>query len=57
MKKPSAYNRETYSKKTLWSFIASLRLSAVHEAQLKNIIEGCLAAAEKNANHAPKQSQ
>ncbi len=57
MKKTSAYNRETYSKKTLWTFIADLRLSAVHEAQLKNIIEGCLSAAEKNANNAKEQSQ
>lgn len=55
MRKPSAYNRDTYSKKTLWSFIASLRLSVVQEAQLKNIIEGCLAAAEKNASHAQNQ--
>lgn len=55
MKKQSAYNRETYSKKTLWAFIADLRLSVVQEAQLKNLIEGCLNAAEKNTTHAQNQ--
>lgn len=55
--KVKAYNRETYSQKTLWTFIANLRLSVVHEAQLKNLIEGCLAAAEKSAKHAQEGKQ
>lgn len=55
--KVKAYNRETYSQKTLWTFIANLRLSVVHEAQLKSLIEGCLAAAEKSAKHAQEGKQ
>lgn len=50
MKKPSAYNRETYSIKTVKIFIATLRgrtFGIVEEAQLLNLIEGCLAGAEK----------